>query len=397
MNAPTAHRARFARAALVLVALWGCSDTTVPTAPLPSELVRQDSYWMPGEGNEPFKVFTQNTYLGGDTGPLFGGLDFNDIPAVVAATNVFWAQVQDNDTPGRAAAIVDEIEARRPHLVGLQEVVRFAVVDATTGQVIGGADILASIQAEISARGLPYEVARIQENTSGMLPLALGTTGVTKALFFTDRVAVLRRTDVVVTGGAQGSYAARFTLGPVTLKRGWIRLDVDRDGAPVHFVTTHLETQALAPVQAGQVQELLGSVLAGLDGLTILSGDLNSDAAAGPGEPSWTPTYDALEAAGFTDAWEQDGHGSGYVGYTCCQDSDLRNGSSNLDQRIDFVLLRAAGNPAASGRIPGSIQMDIVGEEQADRTATSGLWPADHAGLMAGMRLATLTAANDGT
>ena len=395
MNALSSPVARFRRAALVLAVLWGCSDATAPTLPPVSGLARQDAYWTPGNGIEPFKVFTQNAYLGGDTGPLFGGLDFNDIPAVLAATNTFWTQVQQNDTPGRAAAIVDEIEARRPHLVGLQEAVRFAVVDLTTGQVVGGADILASIAAEIAARGLPYEVARIQENTSSALPLAVGATGITQVLSFTDRVAVLRRTDVVVTGGGQGSYAATFTLGPVTLKRGWIRLDVDRDGAPVHFVTTHLETQALAPIQAGQAQELLGSVLDGLDGLTILSGDLNSDAAAGPGAPSWTPTYDALKAAGFTDAWEQDGHAAMDVGYTCCQDADLRNGTSALDQRIDFVLLRAARDPAASGRIPGSVQVDIVGEEQADRTGAAGLWPADHAGLMAGMRLATLTTARD--
>jgi endonuclease/exonuclease/phosphatase family metal-dependent hydrolase len=396
MTAPSCPRGRYVTAALVLAALWGCSDTTAPTLPTHADLVRQASYWTPGDGAEPFKVFTQNTYLGGDTGPLFGGLDFDDIPAVVAATNAFWAQVQQNDTQGRAAAIVDEIEARRPHLVGLQEVVRFAVVDVTTDQVVGGADILASIQAEIAARGLPYEVAGIQENTSSALPLAVGATGITRALAFTDRVAVLRRTDVAVTGSAQGTYAATFTLGPVTLKRGWIRLDVDRGGAPIHFVTTHLETQALAPVQAGQAQELLGSVLAGLDGLTILSGDLNSDAAAGPGAPSWTPTYDALAAAGFTDAWEQDGHAAGYAGFTCCQDPDLRNGASILDQRIDFVLLRAADNPAASGLIPGSVRVDVVGEEQADRTAGTGLWPTDHAGLVAGMRLAML-AANDGT
>jgi len=397
MTAPSRPHGRFVTAVLVLAALWGCSDATTPTSPSQVDVARQASYWTPGGGNEPFKVLTQNTYLGGDTGPLFGGLDFSDIPAVVAATNTFWTQVQENDTQGRAAAIVDEIEARRPHLVGLQEVVRFAVVDMTTGQVVGGADILASIQAEIAARGLPYEVARVQENTSSALPLAVGATGITMALAFTDRVAVLRRTDVVVTGGGQGTYAATFTLGPVTLKRGWIRVDVDRDGAPVHFVTTHLETQALAPVQAGQAQELLGSVLAGLDGLTILSGDLNSDAAADPGAPSWTPTYDALQAAGFTDAWKQDGHAAGYVGYTCCQDPDLSNGPSLLDQRIDFVLLRAAGNPAASGLVPGSVQVDIVGEEQADRTATTGLWPADHAGLMTGMRLAILAEANDGT
>jgi hypothetical protein len=346
--------------------------------------VQQESYWTPGEGLEPLKVYTQNTYLGGDTGPLYS-LDFTDVPAILQATNAFWTQVKASHVDERAAALVDEIEAHRPHLVGLQEVVRFAVIDLTTGQVVDGEDILGDIEAEIAARGLPYEVVRAQDATSSALPLAVGPTGITKVLSFTDRVVALRRTDVTVTSSASARYAAAASLGPVQLERAWVRVSIERDGRPVHFVTTHLEVQGLPSVQASQRQELLGSVVAGLDGMTILSGDLNSDAEGGPGDPSWTPTYDALLDAGFTDAWEQAGHSSKSAGYTCCQDVDLRNGVSALDQRIDFVLLRATGSGQAT-RIPGSVRMDIVGAAPGDRTPIHGLWPADHAGLVAGIR-----------
>jgi len=158
-------------------------------------------------------------------------------------------------------------------------------------------------------------------------------------------------------------------------------------GTEWHFVTTHLETQALAPVQDAQASELIGTVLADLDGTTVLGGDLNSD-AANPGAPSWTPTYDRLLAAGFTDAWEQSGHSARDPGFTCCQAPDLRNAMSTLDERIDFVLVRRARNPSASGFVPGSIMLDVVGAAEADRTAQSSLWPSDHAGLMATLRLA---------
>jgi hypothetical protein len=126
-------------------------------------------------------------------------------------------------------------------------------------------------------------------------------------------------------------------------------------------------------------------VVAGLDGVTILAGDLNSDAEAGPGAPSWTPTYDTLIEAGFTDAWLQSGQPAWDAGLTCCQDPDLRNGTSTLDERIDFVLVRRAGFDSDNAFVPGSIHLDVVGDETGDRTLGEGLWPSDHAGLMAGI------------
>ncbi|HSG10097.1 MAG TPA: hypothetical protein VLA36_17190 [Longimicrobiales bacterium] len=387
MNRSVPFLLQATRAVVAVTLLAGCSDLSEPSGPGPDPTPRMDSYWGVHSGNQPFTLYTQNVYLGGDTGPIFS-LDFNDIPAVLQATKVFWDQVQQSNVAERAAALVDELDARRPHVVGLQEVFRFAVVDARTGAVVGGADILAVLEAEIAARGLPYEVVRVQENTSVVLPLSidLGTMSVTEVLSATDRVVALRRTDVTLTASAQGTYAARFSLGPVTLTRGWIRMSVDFDGIPYHVVTTHLETQGLAPVQAGQAQELLNGVVAGLDGVTVVSGDLNSDAAAGPGTPSWTPTYDLFRDAGFADAWLDSGHDARDPGFTCCQDPDLMNAFSLLDERIDHVLIRTSPDPSRSGRVPGSVKVEIVGEESNDRTP-SGLWRADHAGLVAGLRL----------
>lgn len=377
--------ARTFGAALAVAVAAGCSDA--PTLPSVDEPVAPRHALAPSATSQPFTVFTQNVYLGGDTGPIFS-LDLGNIPAVLQATNVFWAQVKASDVPARAASLVDEIDRRRPHLVGLQEVFRFVVLDPRSGTVHEHVDLLAAIMAEIQGRGLPYQVVRVQENTSSALPLAIDFSvgQVSRALAFTDRVVALRRTDVAVTGVDQGAFGATFSLGPVILKRGWIRVSTEAEGVPYHFVTTHLETQGLAPVQAGQLSELLGSVVAGLDGITILAGDLNSDAAAHPGAPSWTPTYRALLDAGFVDAWTWSAQHPGDPGFTCCQDPALRNGPSTLDERIDFVLVRASDRPAGPPSLPGAAWVEVVGDEPADRTA-SGLWRADHAGLVAGFRI----------
>lgn len=337
-----------------------------------------------GAGRTDFEVYTQNVYLGGDTGPLFT-LDFQNVPAVIDATNVFWQQVLDSDIPARAGAIVDAVADRMPHMVALQEVLRFVLLDGTF-QPVGGVDFLGEIESAIASRGLPYETAVVQETTSSALPLAFDPAagGISQWLAFTDRVVILRRTDAELVESAQGIYAAAIPLGPLELRRGWARATVELQGVPHHLVITHLETQATPQVQAAQAAELRGSVLAGLEGVTVLAGDLNSNAAAGPSDPTWTPTYGALISDGFVDVWDAAPHSRRDRGLTCCHDITLL-GDSEFDQRIDFVLTRVSG-ATPPGLRRGHFRAEIVGEEESDRTA-SGLWPSDHTGLVASLKL----------
>jgi len=336
-----------------------------------------------GHGPQGFEVYTQNVYLGGDTSPLFG-LDFNDIFAVIAAVDLFWGDVQDSDAPSRVAEFIDEIEERRPHVVALQEVLDFALLDEFQQVTDEGIDFLALIEAEIDARGLPYETAVTQETTSSKLPLALGSSGIASWLEFTDRVAILRRTDVPLLDQSNGLYQATINVGGIDLLRGWTRLTVDHQGTPHHVIATHLETQATGPLHDAQADELIGFVAAGLDGVTIIAGDLNSDAAAEEGALSWTATYDKLIADGFTDVWESRLRGRRASGLTCCFDKDL-TGDTDFIERIDFVMVRSShGGPNGVAR--GHYRMEVVGEETGDRTV-GGLWPSDHAGLIASIRL----------
>ena len=98
----------------------------------------------------------------------------------------------------------------------------------------------------------------------------------------------------------------------------------------------------------------------------IFVGDLNSDADSGD------QTYSNLVAAGVVDAWSTTN-----PGYTCCLVNGNTSSASTLTIRIDLVLLL---NKARA------LDMEIVGNEPADLTP-SGLWPSDHAGVVATVRI----------
>lgn len=377
---------------LLAVTLAACNDNG-PVAPEVQPELEPELFLHGGIAEDRrFTVYTRNVYLGGDTGPLLQ-IDFGNIGQVLAATTTFWDQVTASDPTRRMASIVGDIQRNRPELVGLQEVFHFRVLDFTSGApvVVRELDLLGDILAEIDRRSLPYELVAVQENTTtgptSGLPLSVDPEAgaVTSILQFTDRIAMLRRSDVEVTA-TQGQYGASFAVGPLTLTRGWIRGSTEYRDVPHHFVTTHLETQTLAPVQAAQTDELLGSVVSGLDGVTLLGGDLNSDAAAGPGAPSWTPTYETLVDAGFVDAWEQGGWPAWDEGFTCCQDPDLRNRRSSLEERIDFVLVRLADSPPEDG-IPGLLRARVIGDMPWNRVGIERIWSSDHAGLVTSLRL----------
>jgi endonuclease/exonuclease/phosphatase family metal-dependent hydrolase len=342
-----------------------------------------------------FDVYSQNLYLGGDTGPLFDPDVVGDPVALVTAVGAFWNDVQQSDVAARMDAIAEHIARRNPEVVGLQEALHFVTLGPTLqpdGQ--GSIDFLGALEQAISDRGLPYEVATHQPTTSSALPLAIDfTTGqVTRYLGFTDRLVILRRADVAVTASGGGTYAFFIPVAPgVDVKRGWTRVSVNHDGTPHHFVNTHLETQAARPINEAQGQELLG-IVSGLEGVTLVAGDLNSDAEATEGDPSYTRTYENFIDSGFADLWELSPRSGQEPGFTCCQDNDLRNVTSVLDERIDFVLVRSSGGPIpGEGARRGHFRLDVLGDGPADMTA-SGLWPSDHAGLSGSVRNADGTA-----
>jgi endonuclease/exonuclease/phosphatase family metal-dependent hydrolase len=140
-------------------------------------------------------------------------------------------------------------------------------------------------------------------------------------------------------------------------------------GKTVRFVNTHLEAFSVA-VRNQQAREL-AVALAGSADPVVLVGDLNSapDDSAG--------AYGTFAAAGYVDAWVV-AHGP-EGGFTAGQTELLDNVPSKLDHRVDYVLYQPRGVEAVAA--------EVIGEELEDRTA-AGLWPSDHAGVVATLHLA---------
>ena len=159
----------------------------------------------------------------------------------------------------------------------------------------------------------------------------------------------------------------------MTQLRGWNAVDIQVGGHSFRFFNTHLEVQGAAPIQALQAAELLAAMNASTLPV-VLVGDINSAA-----DGSQTPTYNTLLAAGFRDVWNRPGD----PGYTCCHAKDLGNTSPSLDQRIDVVMTRGFG---AAGAPTLQASARIVGDQVGDRVR-AGIWPSDHAGVVAQMQL----------
>jgi hypothetical protein len=65
---------------------------------------------------------TRNVYFGADLTPALAA---QSVLGLIGAVRSIWAAVQASDIPGRAERLADEIEVRRPDLVGLLATVQF--------------------------------------------------------------------------------------------------------------------------------------------------------------------------------------------------------------------------------------------------------------------------------
>ena len=132
-------------------------------------------------------------------------------------------------------------------------------------------------------------------------------------------------------------------------------------------------------IRVAQAKELLLTA-ANTSLPVVIAGDFNIPADTSL-DPSF-PGYQAIINAGFTDAWRS--KRAPDPGFTCCQAENLLNPTSLLSTRIDLVLFRGASDVA---------DISLIGNLPAGRTA-SGLWPSDHAGVAATLRLPSRQADN---
>lgn len=367
-RAPSAGRQLRRRAAapilvgIALLAACDAADSLTAPADQLSDLVPVAAPAPP----HAIGVLDWNAYVGADVDAVIMALanddPSDDVPALLAGIET----LQATDWPTRAVAIADQISLRRPHVIGLQEMTEIGIDLTALGlPIVIDQDFLATLTAELSARGLNYTVASVNTNIVANPIPGISVVDHDAILVDANRVSVL--------GAADASYAANIgVVAPgIELRRGWTLVDAEIGGTTYRFVNTHLESgpgAQLSGLRALQAQELAGVI--GAAPRVVLMGDLND------GDTS--PMYGVLAAAGMMDAWTTLRPGA--AGLTCCHSADLSDTNAEFDQRIDFILTRglATGPGGLEGRI------DRLGDVPADRIQGPfyPIWPSDHAGLV---------------
>jgi endonuclease/exonuclease/phosphatase family metal-dependent hydrolase len=315
------------------------------------------------------RIMTQNV----DEGTDFIELVSAQSPAqFVAAVTTTYQNILATKPAERAAAIAREIARERPDLVALQEasILRAAAAaPATTVQM----DLLQSLMAALATLGEHYAIIAIVPNLDAEAPSTLGFD----VRITTQDAILLRKNGTLGAVGLIGNQVQRYLtglvfqtpVGPFPVPRGWASVDVSLGSLAFRFATTHLETSE--PTQLAQMKELLLNFGAATPSV-VMAGDFNARADA-PQDPTFQ-TYQAAISAGFVDAWSKTHPFD--PGYTCCQAPNLMNAMTSLNQRIDLVLFRGGVSV---------VDTHLIGAQSSDRTP-SGLWPSDHAGVVATLR-----------
>ena len=318
-------------------------------------------------------LMTWNIYQGANQSSIFTATSPSEF---VTAVGSAYNRIQATNFIERADSIAEKIQEIPPDLIGLQEVILLRTQIPSDGNATPATyisfDYLEILIDALTKRGLIYEPVVVQASTDIEVP-GVTPTGLMD-IRFTDRDVLLARanTNFTLSNTNGTQFVAKLPLttpfGTSNISRSWVSVDVSFDnGDKVRVVSTHLE--ALSPV----IQELQADELIDWSGNThlpiIFIGDFNSN-AAGTG----TKTYTKLKDVDFIDAWSLKGKGTGF---TCCQTDDLLNQNSSLTERIDLVMFQ--GNFEVK-------DIGIVGNSQNDCTI-SGLWPSDHAGVVANLKL----------
>ena len=304
-------------------------------------------------------VATWNLYLGAEVELLLGATSMEDL---AERSQVLLRQLERTDFTERAASVAQLLVEEGVEVVGLQEVSRLTSTPLGDGAEPAAAEVLAdylpTLLAALETHGAAFAAHAADVSFDGGLPVGDRWLQVTGA----NVLRVRRDVGLEVVAERTGRFATAAELQlavgarsfPVRL--GWGRIDVERGGDRVAVLNTHTEAWD-AQVRDAQRDALL-EVMTGA-GPAVLLGDLNA-----------TPDQVGVPAP-WVDAWLAAG-GDPDGGRTCGQTGDLSNPVPDLRDRIDYVFTR--GLTVRTCR--------VVGGDPQDRTP-SGLWPSDHAAVVA--------------
>jgi endonuclease/exonuclease/phosphatase family metal-dependent hydrolase len=354
--------------------LGACALTAVVacTLAVPAAAPAQGKSKAKSTPNTDVTVMSRNLYLGAD---LIKSATAPNRAALEQAATETLATVRQTNFPVRAKAIAQEIRATKPDLVGLQEVALWrktadgVQTDAKDASIVVY-DFLQILQQELRAAGQRYKVVVSQDEADFEVPTSQGFD-----IRLTMRDAILVRTgkQARVKAGKtyKGHYAQNFQITvpttTITSLRGWVATDAKIRGRKFRFVNTHLEAYGGA-IREAQAKQLVGSSgpLRSKKVPAILVGDLNSDPRDNTIDGA---AYKAVTGAGFKNAFSSPPATSG-------QNETVDNTPSTLRAFIDHILFRPAMKV---------LDTEVVGDQESDKI--QGLWPSDHAGVVAKLRV----------
>lgn len=366
---------------IFVILVWSC-DSNSPSSILNSDDETPESLEKGRRhgrhDDNSVTVMTWNIYVGTDVDKVLGATSPDQIPLLAAEA---FQMLLATNFQERADAIADQIREFKPHLVGLQEV-SLLRIQSPGDAVVGGTtpaenvlfDYLQILMNALESRGLRYHVAGVIENTDAEVPMVTSPTPTFDDIRLTDYDVVLARHDVRTSDVQEVNYATTLPTPFVEVIRGYISLNAKVDGKRFRFVNTHLEPSAgglTEPIQLAQANELI-SALSDERQAVIVVGDLNSIAPDGN-------TYQLMVNGGYQDTWPLNRLQDNPDGFTSSHGLDLMS-TDPLFQRIDLIMV----GPRHDKKL--KVKAEVVGDEEGDKTV-NGLWPSDHAGVVAEIRL----------
>lgn len=352
----------------------------------------KDELWKLRQiGKDPNSVvvMTRNIYFGTDVDYVMAApTEFDVIIRVAEAVQMFYS----TNIHMRAEALAEEIARGQPHLVGLQEVATMRI--SFPGMPLEEYDFLSILQDALIARGLDYNIAGIVQDIDIIVPMLVSLDPfILGWVQLIDSDVVLARNGVEILESYPVNYFEQLYVPSLDIyvPRGYVSVKAKVGKKTYRFVNTHLEPVLEIDgfqdpsVQLAQAQELIEAFQ--YETLpVIIVGDLNTPTPHGN-------TYQLFEANGYVDAWTRNLVQPKILGYTTPHDSNLRNTDIMLDRRIDFIMVKSHVGMNGIHNI-GPVFAYVVGDELDDQILNPDdgtlLWPSDHAGVVALLRIPVL-------
>jgi hypothetical protein len=313
------------------------------------------------------RVMIQNLYAGS----FFQEINAAKTPSeIIAAATLTYQHILATRPAERAVVIADKIAKLRPDFVSLHQaaILRTGALNAPPATAVTF-DLLQTLLGELAAKGLRYEAVAVRPGIDAETPTALGFN-IRLAL----RDVLIVRADLLEEDDVKlSNLQIRQYIAASNDTEGYSSFDVTWRGRQFRLVTTHFALLSFAVPQALELVRTAANTT--LPVVLIADCNCNPDNPTDPIFQNY-PAYLLLKNAGFVDVFRTARPND--PGFTCCHDENLLNVTSTLmSHRIDLVQFRG----------PFMIEdVQVVNASPADHTRL-GLWPSDHAGVVATLTL----------